>query len=50
MHTDKKKPTGSANYPAGHTDGAILSGAIRRIKIALLILGGLLAMIFGGFR
>ena len=24
MHTDKKKPTGSANNPAGHTDEVIV--------------------------
>ena len=27
QHTDEKKPTGSTNYPAGHTDGAIVPAA-----------------------
>ena len=25
MHTDKKLPAGSANYPAGHTDPAMVA-------------------------
>lgn len=50
MHTVMKKPAGSANYPAGHTDGAIVSGAAIRIKSALLYVGALLAAIFGGLR
>ena len=25
MHTDKKLPAGSANYPAGHADAAIVA-------------------------
>jgi hypothetical protein len=36
MHTDatsKEKPTGSANNPAGHTDGASITGAFHRIKV-----------------
>lgn len=35
MHTDttpKEKPTGSANYPAGHTDSVSIPGAFHRIK------------------
>ncbi len=27
MHTEKKMPAGSVNYPAGHTDAAILARA-----------------------
>lgn len=48
MHTDKKKPAGSANYPAGHTDGAIVAGAASRIKAALVRAAAWLAIIFRG--
>lgn len=50
MHTDKKKPTGSANYPAGHTDRRIVAPLTRRINVALLYVGALLAIVFGGLR
>lgn len=46
MHTDKKLPAGSVNYPAGHTDRAILPRAWSRFKLAMLAL----AVIFGGLR
>ena len=33
QHTDEKKPTGSTNYPAGHTDGAIVPAASSASKM-----------------
>lgn len=51
MHTDtpnSKKPTGSANYPAGHTDSASVSGAVSRIKSRLIQLAAWLAVVVKG--
>lgn len=51
MHTDtttNKKPTGSANNPAGHTDSASISGAVCIIKHRLIRLAAWLALVFGG--
>lgn len=51
MHTDttpKEKPTGSANYPAGHTDFAILPGALSRIKATLITWAAWLAVVLKG--
>ena len=41
QHTDEKKPTGSTNYPAGHTDGVIVSDASSAVEFEkpLLALG-----------
>jgi hypothetical protein len=51
MHTDitpEEKPTGSANYPAGHTDIAIVPGAVCRIKTALIVWAAWLAVVLRG--
>lgn len=51
MHTDtthNKKPTGSANNPAGHTDSASISGAVSLIKHRLIRLSAWLALVFRG--
>ena len=49
-HTDtqKEKPTGSANYPAGHTDTAIFPNLLQRIKARIYRVASWLAMIFRG--
>lgn len=46
--TPKEKPTGSANYPAGHTDPAIVPGAISRIKATLITSAAWLAVVLKG--
>jgi len=52
MHTDtttpKGKPTGSANYPAGHTDSASLPAAVSTIKTRLIHFAAWLALVLGG--
>ena len=52
MHTDtptqKGKPTGSANYPAGHTDSASLPAAVSTIKAKLIHCAAWLALVFKG--
>ena len=51
MHTDttpKEKPTGSANYPAGHTDHAIVPGALSHIKATLITWAAWLAVVLKG--
>jgi hypothetical protein len=52
MHTDtttqKGKPTGSANYPAGHTDSASLPTAVSMIKSKLIHSAAWLALVLGG--
>jgi hypothetical protein len=51
MHTDttqKEKPTGSANYPAGHTDSASIPGPVSRIKAVLIGWASWLAVVFKG--
>lgn len=51
MHTDstlKEKPAGSANYPAGHTDDAIVPGALSRIKATLITWAAWLAVVLKG--
>lgn len=52
MHTDtttqKGKPTGSTNYPAGHTDSASLPAAVPTIKAKLIHCAAWLALICGG--
>lgn len=51
MHTDQaptEKPTGSANYPAGHTDTVIVPEAVQPIKAALVRLAAWLAVMFRG--
>ena len=51
MHTDTtqiEKPTGSANYPAGHTDSASIPGAVIRIKAVLIGLATLLSVLVRG--
>lgn len=43
VHTDttsKEKPTGSANYPAGHTDSVIVPETVQPIKAALVRMAG----------
>lgn len=51
MHTDttpKEKPTGSANYPAGHTDAQSIPGPITRIKLHLVAVAAWLAVVLKG--
>lgn len=51
MHTDTtqmKKPTGSANNPAGHTDSASLPAAVSTIKAKLIHGAAWLALVFKG--
>ncbi len=50
MHTDtqKEKPTGSANYPAGHTDSVIVPNMWQRIKSAFIRAAYSLAVILRG--
>ena len=52
MHTDtttpKEKPTGSSNYPAGHTDSASLPAAVFTIKAKLIHCAAWLALVFKG--
>ena len=52
MHTDatapKGKPTGSGNYPAGHTDSASLPDAVSTIKAKLIHFAAWLAVMFRG--
>lgn len=51
MHTDTtqmKKPTGSANNPAGHTDSASLSGAVFAIKSTVIGWASWLAIVLKG--
>lgn len=51
MHTDttsNEKPTGSANYPAGHTDSASIPGAWHRIKATLIYCAVWLAVVLKG--
>ena len=52
MHTDtttqKGKPTGSSNYPAGHTDSASLPAAVSTIKTKLIHFAAWLALVLGG--
>ena len=51
MHTDttpNEKPTGSANYPAGHTDSASIPGAHIRIKAVLIGWASWLATVLRG--
>lgn len=51
MHTDttqREKPTGSANYPAGHTDSGSISGAAMRIKAGLICWSSWLATVLRG--
>ncbi|MEN9438536.1 MAG: hypothetical protein RIR09_3191 [Pseudomonadota bacterium] len=51
MHTDttqKEKPTGSANNPAGHTDSTSLPGAVFAIKAKLIGWASWLAIVFKG--
>lgn len=46
--TPKEKPTGSANYPAGHTDHASIPGAVTRIKAILIGWASWLATVLQG--
>ncbi len=46
MHTDKKKPTGDANPPAGHTDTVIVPNMLQRIKSAFIRAASWLAVVF----
>ncbi len=51
MHTDttqKEKPTGSANNPAGHTDSASIPGAVFTLKAKLIGWASWLAIVFKG--
>jgi len=51
MYTDttqKEKPTGSANNPAGHTDSASLPGAVFTIKTKLMACASWLATVLRG--
>lgn len=51
MHTDTtqmKKPAGSANSPAGRTDGPSISGAVSLIKSRLMALATWLAVVLKG--
>ena len=52
MHTDtttqKGKPTGSVNYPAGHTDSASIPAAVSTIKTKLIHCAAWLALVFRG--
>jgi len=52
MHTDtttqKEKPTGSDNYPAGHTDSASLPAAVFAIKDKLIHCAAWLALVCRG--
>ena len=51
MYTDtttKEKPTGSSNYPAGHTDSASLPAAVSTIKANLIHCAAWLALVLGG--
>jgi len=49
MHTDKKKPTGDANPPAGsHTDTVIVPNMWQRIKSAFIRAAYSLAVILRG--
>lgn len=51
MHTDttqKEKPTGSANNPAGHTDSASLLGSVFTIKAKLIGLASWLETVLRG--
>lgn len=53
MHTDatpKEKPTGSVNYPEGHTDGVIVPNPGQRIGAAFIRLASWLAVIFGSVK
>jgi len=47
MNTDtqKEKPTGSANNPAGHTDTVIVPNMLQRIKSAFIRVASWLAVI-----
>lgn len=46
--TQKGKPAGSVNYPAGHTDSASLPGAVFTIKAKLIHCAAWLALVFKG--
>jgi len=47
MNTDKKKPTGDANPPAGsHTDTVIVPNMLQRIKSAFIRVASWLAVVF----
>lgn len=48
MHTDEKSPAGDGNPTAGYTDGAIVPGALRRIKVALVRAASWLAIVLRG--
>ena len=51
MYTDttqKEKPTGSANNPAGHTDSTSIPGAVTRIKAVLIGWASWLATVLRG--
>ncbi len=51
MNTDttpKEKPTGSANYPAGHTDETRIPGPFARIKHHLVAAAAWLAVVLKG--
>ena len=51
MHTDtpqERKPTGSANNPAGYTDHATIPNTAGTIKAALIRFASWLAMMFRG--
>lgn len=51
MHTDttpKEKPTGSDNYPAGHTDAQSIPGPFARIKPRLMAVAAWLAVVLKG--
>jgi hypothetical protein len=51
MHTDathNKKPTGSAKYPAGHTDSPSISGAVSLIKSRMMAVAAWWAVVLKG--
>lgn len=51
MHTDttqREKPTGSANNPAGHTDKGSIAGPIALIKSRLMAAAAWLAVVLKG--
>jgi len=49
-HTDtqKEKPTGDGNPPAGHTDTVIVPNMLQRIKSAFIRVASWLAVVFKG--
>jgi hypothetical protein len=48
MCTDEKMPAGDGNPTAGHTDGAIVPGALGRIKAAIVRAASWLAIVLRG--